>query len=474
MDGVEHRLRLLVPGHHNVLNATAAFVAATAGLGQDPEPVLAGLASFSGTRRRFEPKGQRGRGRRSSTTTPTTRARWRRSSRRPPSWSRTPGPAGSSSSSSPTSTRGRATSPASSAAGLAAADVVVVMDVYAAREDPQPGVSGRLVAEAVRAARPDADVHYVPSWAAVPAVVAGLVRPGDLLLTVGAGDVTMIGPEVLYRLEHGEVGRGGRLRAFGARGRRTAAMSERPRWLTEAARSGAAVDEVPEPRPGAGPGGRGVPPARRLGRLRRAGRRSGADVSRSRFERRAASVRRRPKTLIAVGAGLVVLARRAGLAGVVQLAARHPDGDRDRPRRPGGAGGGRGRRGGADRHPPGPSRHRRRRRPRREDPDRGLGVGEPVVAVDGGRLGAAQGPGPRHQEPSRSTTGCRCVGRPVRGRERVAGRRRPGQRRVRRARPRGASRPPSRSSSCCRRSGARRSRGSPSRAPTWSRSSWAR
>ena len=85
-------------------------------------------------------------------------------------------------------------------------------------------------------------------------------------------------------------------------------MSERPRWLTEAARSGSAVDEAPEPRPGAGPGGHGSRPARRLGRLRRgAARRSGGDLSRVRFERRAASVRRRPKTLLAVVAGLVVL-----------------------------------------------------------------------------------------------------------------------------------------------------------------------
>jgi UDP-N-acetylmuramate--alanine ligase len=91
-------------------------------------------------------------------------------------------------------------------ASLAPADVVVVMDVYAAREDPEPGVSGRLVADAVRAARADVDVHYVPSWAAVPEVVAALLRPGDLLLTVGAGDVTMIGPEVLYRLEQQEAG----------------------------------------------------------------------------------------------------------------------------------------------------------------------------------------------------------------------------------------------------------------------------
>jgi len=59
------------------------------------------------------------------------------------------------------------------------------------------------VAEAVRAARADAEVYYVPSWAAVPGTVAGLVQPGDLLLTVGAGDVTMIGPEVLLRLDEG-------------------------------------------------------------------------------------------------------------------------------------------------------------------------------------------------------------------------------------------------------------------------------
>jgi UDP-N-acetylmuramate--alanine ligase len=207
MDGVAHRLRLLVPGHHNVLNATAAFVAATAGLGQKPQRVLSGIASFSGTRRRFEPKGRAagvqvvddyahnpgkvaavvdtatqlvadaGTGRLVVVFQPHLYSRTR-------SFARELG------------------------AGLAAADVVVVMDVYAAREDPEPGVSGRLVAQAVRAARPDADVHYVPSWAAVPGVVAALLRPGDLLLTVGAGDVTMIGPEVLYRLEHGEVDEG--------------------------------------------------------------------------------------------------------------------------------------------------------------------------------------------------------------------------------------------------------------------------
>jgi UDP-N-acetylmuramate--alanine ligase len=195
-------LRLLVPGHHNVLNATAAFAAATVGLGQPPEPVLAGLASFTGTRRRFEPKGRaagvqvvddyaHNPGKVAAVVATATQLVEDAGSGRlvvvfqPHLYSRT---------------RDFATE---LGASLAPADVVVVMDVYAAREDPEPGVSGRLVAEAVRAARADAEVHYVPSWAAVPGTVTGLVRPGDLLLTVGAGDVTMIGPEVLLRLDEG-------------------------------------------------------------------------------------------------------------------------------------------------------------------------------------------------------------------------------------------------------------------------------
>src|SRR4051812_24012314 len=93
-------------------------------------------------------------------------------------------------------------------------------------------------------------------------------------------------------------------------------MSERPRWLTEAARSGAAVDEAPEARAGGGAGGRGVRPGRRLGRLRRRAARRAADAPRARFERRAATVRRRPRVLLAVGAGVIVL-----LAALVWLVA---------------------------------------------------------------------------------------------------------------------------------------------------------
>ena len=85
---------------------------------------------------------------------------------------------------------------------LGLADEVVVMEVYGAREDPMPGVTGALVAEAVPL--PADRVLFEPSWTAVPTALAARLRPGDLLITLGAGDVTQIGPEVL-RLLSGEL-----------------------------------------------------------------------------------------------------------------------------------------------------------------------------------------------------------------------------------------------------------------------------
>jgi UDP-N-acetylmuramate--alanine ligase len=81
---------------------------------------------------------------------------------------------------------------------LGAADEVVVMDIYAAREDPVPGVTGALIAQAIPL--PSERVHYEPSWSAVPALVAGLATSGDVVVTIGAGDVTMIGPVLLELL----------------------------------------------------------------------------------------------------------------------------------------------------------------------------------------------------------------------------------------------------------------------------------
>jgi UDP-N-acetylmuramate--alanine ligase len=81
---------------------------------------------------------------------------------------------------------------------LGAADLVVVMDVYAAREDPIPGVTGALVAGEVPL-EPGL-VRFEPDWEAVPELVASLARTGDVVVTIGAGDVTRIGPLVLQQL----------------------------------------------------------------------------------------------------------------------------------------------------------------------------------------------------------------------------------------------------------------------------------
>jgi len=81
---------------------------------------------------------------------------------------------------------------------LGAADEVVVMDVYVAREDPEPGVDGALVASHVPL--PPEHVSFVRSWSATPAALVERARPGDLVLTLGAGDVTLVGPEVLELL----------------------------------------------------------------------------------------------------------------------------------------------------------------------------------------------------------------------------------------------------------------------------------
>jgi UDP-N-acetylmuramate--alanine ligase len=84
------------------------------------------------------------------------------------------------------------------ASALALSDQVVVMDIYAAREDPEPGVTGVLVADSFD----DQDkVHYVPLWGDVPAVAAGLAHEGDFIITMGCGDVYRMVPALLGALE---------------------------------------------------------------------------------------------------------------------------------------------------------------------------------------------------------------------------------------------------------------------------------
>ncbi|MEU5640106.1 UDP-N-acetylmuramate--L-alanine ligase [Streptomyces milbemycinicus] len=82
---------------------------------------------------------------------------------------------------------------------LALADASVVLDIYPAREDPVPGITSALIIDA--AARHGADVTAEHDRTAVPELIAGMAKPGDLVLTMGAGDVTDLGPEILARLE---------------------------------------------------------------------------------------------------------------------------------------------------------------------------------------------------------------------------------------------------------------------------------
>ncbi|MEW1957281.1 UDP-N-acetylmuramate--L-alanine ligase [Kineococcus sp. NPDC059986] len=193
-DGTGARsLHLAVPGEHNLRNAAAAWTTAVE-LGADPDAVLAGLATFGGARRRFELKGEAGGVRVVDDYShhPTEVEALLRAAR-------------------PVAGDGRVvavfqphlvsrtrTFAREFGQALALADEVVVLDVYVAREDPDPAVTGALVADAVPLGAEH--VRFVPDLQDATGVLVDLVRPGDLLLTVGAGNVTTLGPQVLDAL----------------------------------------------------------------------------------------------------------------------------------------------------------------------------------------------------------------------------------------------------------------------------------
>jgi UDP-N-acetylmuramate--alanine ligase len=82
-------------------------------------------------------------------------------------------------------------------AALALADVIAITEVYGAGEDPIPGVSGRSLVEAVLEVRPWAEVAWVPTLDDASAWLQGALHPGDLCLTVGAGDVSALGRRIV-------------------------------------------------------------------------------------------------------------------------------------------------------------------------------------------------------------------------------------------------------------------------------------
>ncbi len=186
------QLEIAVPGRHNALNAAAAF-GLTVQVGVAVADVVAGLAAYRGARRRMELKGEADGVQviDSYAHHPTELAADLAAARdiatggrviaifQPHLFSRT---------------RLFATE---FGAALGQADEVLVLDVYAAREDPEPGVTGRLIADAV----PGGAAVFLPDRAAIPAAAAGLAKPGDLVLTMGAGDVTQLGPQIIAALK---------------------------------------------------------------------------------------------------------------------------------------------------------------------------------------------------------------------------------------------------------------------------------
>jgi UDP-N-acetylmuramate--alanine ligase len=189
-------VELGVYGRHNVLNSLAAAGIAR-WLGHDAYEAATSLKSFSGVRRRFQLKGERSEIRivddyahhptELSATLEVARATRSREGRviavfQPHRYSRT------------------RVLYREFGEALTLADAVLVTDVYGAGEMPQPGVSGKLVVDAVCESPSRPDVYYIPDQYDIPGVLRTIAEPKDTVLTMGAGDISRVGDELLAML----------------------------------------------------------------------------------------------------------------------------------------------------------------------------------------------------------------------------------------------------------------------------------
>jgi len=192
-EGVDYSARLRIPGRHNAINAAGAFAVLT-GLGFAPAASLAAIAEFGGTERRFELHGTVG-----GVSVyddyahhPTEVAAALAAARtvvgegriiavhQPHLYSRT-----------------RLFAKEFAETLETYADETVVLDVYGAREDPEPGVTGALVAD--RFEHPE-HVAFISDWQAAADHTADIAREGDFVITLGCGDVYRIVPQLLESL----------------------------------------------------------------------------------------------------------------------------------------------------------------------------------------------------------------------------------------------------------------------------------
>lgn len=191
--GATVAVELSVPGHHNALNAAGA-VCALVGLGFGLAAAASAVASFAGTERRFQLHGEI-RGVRvydDFAHHPTEVAAALQAARavvgdgrlitvfQPHLYSRT------------------RIFAQEFAVALAHSDQVVITDVYAAREDPEPGITGETISSRFV---DDSRVRYVPLWEDTAAVAAALSGAGDFIITMGCGDIFRMVPELMSALE---------------------------------------------------------------------------------------------------------------------------------------------------------------------------------------------------------------------------------------------------------------------------------
>lgn len=185
---------LRVPGRHNIANALAA-AAACLDAGVPIDEIAAGLGAYRGVERRFQLRGEAAgvtviddyahhptevR----ATLAATRPGPWRRvlAVFQPHRYSRTAALAGDFGGS------------------FADADRVVVTDVYGAGEAAVPGVTGKLIADAICTHLPGRPIAYLPHRSELLDYLTAAARSGDAVLTLGAGDVSSVGDELLVRL----------------------------------------------------------------------------------------------------------------------------------------------------------------------------------------------------------------------------------------------------------------------------------
>ena len=202
-------LRLQAPGEHNVLNALAA-IAAAAELEVAPAAAAASLERFQGVDRRFSIRGIAGGVlvvddyAHHPTEIRATLAAAReliRESNGPPPYGYAPGPDSRIVAAFQPHLYSRTQSFMDDFAhAFKDADLIFITEIYAAREAPIPGINSAALCDRARSVLPGKEIYLVPDLDSLPAALAAKARPGDLALTLGAGDITTLSQPILDSL----------------------------------------------------------------------------------------------------------------------------------------------------------------------------------------------------------------------------------------------------------------------------------